>query len=60
MARRSGSVRNAPRNMQFNRIGKLIRKFVEPGSTDATAEPFSRGNQLPRLVSCHFIVSGLR
>lgn len=46
MGRRSGSVRNVPRNMLFNLIGKLILRFVAQGNINATVERFSPGIKL--------------
>lgn len=42
--RRSGNARNAPRNMQFNLIGKLTPRFAVPESINVTAEPCFRGS----------------
>ena len=42
-ARKSGSARNVPRNMQFSQIGKLIVKSAAPESTNVTVEPSSQG-----------------
>lgn len=43
MARKSGSVRNAPRDMQSNLIGRLIPRLVGLESIDATVVQFSQG-----------------
>nr|VDD16792.1 unnamed protein product [Brassica rapa] len=43
MARRSGSARNAPRDMQFNPIGRLIQRLVGLESIDVTVVQFSPG-----------------
>ncbi|KAG8491574.1 hypothetical protein CXB51_014849 [Gossypium anomalum] len=42
MERKNGSVRNAPRSMLFNQIGRLILRPVEQENTDVIAEPFSQ------------------
>ena len=43
MVRRSGSVRNALRDMLSNQIGKLTRKCVGPVNIDVIVEPCSQG-----------------
>ena len=43
MARRSGSVANAPKDMQSNLIGKLIQRLVGLESIDVTVVLFSPG-----------------
>ncbi|PPS01488.1 hypothetical protein GOBAR_AA19175 [Gossypium barbadense] len=42
MERKNGSVRNAPRSMLSNQIGRLILRPVEQENTDVIAEPFSQ------------------
>ena len=42
--RRSGSVRNAQRSMQFNQIGRLTLKPVGQENIDVTVEPSSPGS----------------
>lgn len=43
MERKSGSVRNVPRNMLFNPTGKLTPKPAAPESISATVEHFFLG-----------------
>lgn len=44
--RRSGSVRNAQRSMQFNQIGRLTLKPVGQENIDVTVEPSSPGSSI--------------
>lgn len=41
MVKKSGNVKSALRNMQFNQIGKLTPRFVAQESINVTAENFS-------------------
>lgn len=54
MVRRSGSVRDAQRNMQFDPIGKPTPELVAPESTLVLVEHFSLGN----LIVCVLCVFG--
>jgi len=44
MERRSGSVTSAPSGMQFNRTGKLMRRYVGLRNIVVIVEPSSQGS----------------
>ena len=54
--RRSGSVRNAQRSMQFNQIGRLTLKPVGQENIDVTVEPSSPGSSFYNQFSYTFFV----
>ena len=54
--RRSGSVRNAQRSMQFNQIGRLTLKPVGQENIDVTVEPSSPGSSFYNQCSYTFFV----